>query len=1141
MKKKFKQLLLICLSVIIFSKTMLFGEIGIGLPSIIDKKVENLQKKVSKIIKPQEVIKIEILPSTYVVVSLNQQVRFEAKGIDKNNNIIQISPQWSVEGGIGIIDNYGVFTATSIGRGYVKALFNNIFAKSEVIVVSSTSNINVPPTKPMISGKTKVLVNSEELFSFYSEDADGDRFYFIIDWGDNNMSTTTYVSSLLSVSHIYQSTGVYSIKAKAVDEKNNHSEWSNEFVVEVVQEETKLLYKLNVDITPSGAGYVNIQPLKTEGYKDGEIVTLTAYANTGFVFYKWEKNGTEILQNPIQIEIKEDTSVTAVFISSGSIGQMCQLAILVGPAGAGNVITNPQGINFPLGTEVTLYAVANSGYKFSNWSGDISGTQNPINITLDSDKVVVANFVLADKYKLNINISPYGAGYVEIQPFSSDNTFVEGTTITLRAYSNSGYRFRNWSGDISGTSSVVQIVVTKEMYITANFEETSNGGTSYSVNVTVSPQNAGYVELNPIGGVYLENTQVVLTAVSNPGYVFTGWTGDIVSSANPITIIVNSNKNIIANFEQQIMYNLIVDVYPYNSGEVQFSTPGVMFPAGTKNTLTAVPYNGYGFLMWLGNDIYSKDNPYEVIVDKHIYLKAYFIRTSEGITFNVYSDQGTAGFIGAFNNASSFSIAQDNSVYIEGSYSMKATISSNLEESYGGWYVEEGGPGGSETRNMLGYSEGYLRFWLKTPVASSQIVVGILSSNLSPDTARSKLTLDKYGFISDNTWREVFIPLEDFVNKEPNLDFSVINVFFSISVVGPTYGEKNFWVDNVRWTTGENDTPPSVYIQNLTNGTTVSGTVEIIAVANDDKDITKVEFYIDEELKFTDTTSPFSYLWYTTSTTNGYHNIKVKAYDTILQSSVAQVGVYVNNISDDNPPTVAITNLQNGSTVQGTINVEVSVSDDKGVSQVEFYIYNVLQYTDYTSPFSWVWFTTNTTNGWCVLKVIAYDTVNQTASAQINVYVNNITYVLNIYNDNGISGNDIYTWSDNNLGSFADTYDSTAPEGSKSFMTNTNNGSWAGWGVIYTPNKANLSQFNGGWLKFWVKTPVNLKVEIRDTTSRGPRYINQYGWDGTNTWQEITIPLSDFGPVDFANIEYPFMITCETQAVFYIDDVRWLK
>lgn len=1133
-------LLLFCLPKILFSI-----DIGIGLPSIVDKKVENLQKKVSKIIKPQEieVIKIEILPSTYVVVSLNQQIKFEANGRDKDNNIVQITPQWVVEGGIGVINNYGVFTATSVGRGYVKALYDNLSVRSEVVVISTSSINNIPPVKPIVSGKTKIFVNSQELFSFYSEDTDGDKFYFVIDWGDGNISSTTYVSSSstesLAVAHVYQSTGVYHIKAKAVDDKDNSSEWSEDFIVEVFQE--KLLYKLNVSITPTNAGYVSVQPLKTEGYEYGEIVTITAYANPGFVFSKWDKNGTEILQNPIEIEIKEDTSISAIFISSGSAGQVCQLSVLVGPAGAGNVITNPQGTSFSLGTEVTLYAVANSGYKFTQWSGDITGTQNPITITLDSDKVVVANFVLADKYKVNVNILPTGAGYVEIQPFSSDNTFVEGTTITLRAYSNSGYKFKNWSGDISGASSVVQVVVTKEMYITANFEETTNGGISYTISVSVSPQNAGSVELNPVGGVYPENTQVVLTAVSNPGYVFTRWSGDVVSSSNPVTIVVNTNKNIVANFEQQVMYNLIADVFPYNSGEVQFSTPGVMFPAGTKNILTAVPYNGYGFLMWLGDGIFSKENPYEITIDKNLYLKSYFIRTSGGISFNVYSDQGTAGFIGAFNSASSFNISQDNSVYAEGTFSMKATISGSLEESYGGWYVEEGAAGGNETRDMSSYSEGYLKFWLKTPIPSSQVVVGIFSINLSPDTAKSKLTLDKYGFVSNNTWQEVFIPLQDFKNKEANLDFASINVFFSISVVGPTNGEENFWVDDVKWTTGENDTPPTIYIQNLTNGATVSGTTEIVAVANDDKGINKVEFYIDDQLKYIDNSSPYSYIWYTTSTTNGYHSIKLIAYDTIMQSSVTQIGVYVNNIANDNPPNVSITNLQNGTTVQGTIVVEVAASDDKGISKVEFYIDNVLKYTDSSSPYSWSWDTTSTVIGWHVLKVVAYDTVDQTASQQINVNVNNTTYTLNIYNDSGISGNDIWTWSDNNLGSFVDTSDPTAPEGSKSFMTNTNSGSWAGWGVVYTPNKANLSQYSGGYLRFWVKTPVNLKVEIRDTTLRGPRYISQYGWNGSNTWQEITIPLSDFGSIDFTNIELPFMITCETQAVFYVDDVRWLR
>jgi len=44
------------------------------------------------------------------------------------------------------------------------------------------------------------------------------------------------------------------------------------------------------------------------------------------------------------------------------------------------------------GTEVTIQAIANSGYNFVGWDGDASGTTNPIAITMDSDKSVSANF-----------------------------------------------------------------------------------------------------------------------------------------------------------------------------------------------------------------------------------------------------------------------------------------------------------------------------------------------------------------------------------------------------------------------------------------------------------------------------------------------------------------------------------------------------------------------------------------------------------------------------------------------------------------------------------------------------------------------------------------------------------------------------
>ncbi len=754
---------------------------------------------------------------------------------------------------------------------------------------------------------------------------------------------------------------------------------------------------------------------------------------------------------------------------------------------------------------------------------------------MNANKIVRANFS-ATQYTLTVNISPQGAGIVSLNP--PGGIYVAGTTVTVSAQANNGYNFTGWSGDITSTDQVVQILMDTSKTITANFEGSSTS-TIYTLNVNINPTGAGRVTLNPVGGVYPENTEVTLTAIPSSGYEFAGWSGDITSYSNPYVLVMNSNKTVTANFTQKT-YTISTSVYPPNAGTVNLSPSGGSYTAGTEVQLTAVPSSGYTFFMWLDTDMYSRSNPISVVVTKDTSLRACFMLTTTGSSFNVYSDQGAAGFVGAYYAQATFNIQEDNTVYKEGTKSMKATISSTSEEGYGGWYVEEGSAGGSEVKNMSSYSYGYLRFWIKGQI-SSGVIVGIFSDNLVSDTANSKIDISNYGYVGNDTWQDIAIPLQDFKQREPNLDFTQIETYFSIAVVGQTSGEKNFWVDNVRWTTGEQDTPPSVLISNLTNGTTVSGLITITATASDDVAITKVEFYIDNQLKFTDTQSPYTYLWYTTSTTNGAHLVKVVAYDTLLQTADSQIAIYVNNVENDQPPAITITSPTNNSTVQGTITVTVSVNDDKGMQKVEYYIDNNLQYASYSSPYSWVWYTTNTVSGVHTLKAVVYDTVNQTAYHQINVTVSNITYTLNIYNDSGISGNNIWTWSDGNQGSFANTVVSDAPEGSYAFVTNTNGGTWAGWGVTYTPTKANLSQYSGGWLKFWVKTPVNLKVEIKDTQVRGPRYINQYGWNGTNTWQEITIPLSDFDSIDFSQTELPFMITCETQTTFYVDDVKWIK
>lgn len=74
-------------------------------------------------------------------------------------------------------------------------------------------------------------------------------------------------------------------------------------------------------------------------------------------------------------------------------------------------------------------------------------------------------------------------------------------------------------------------------------------------------------------------------------------------------------------------------------------------------------------------------------------------------------------------------------------------------------------------------------------------------------------------------------------------------------------------------------TPPSAAITAPANAATVSGTVNVTATAADNTSISKVEFYINNTLKLTDTNPPYSYSWNTASGANGTYTVTIKAYD----------------------------------------------------------------------------------------------------------------------------------------------------------------------------------------------------------------------------------------------------------------------
>ncbi len=77
-------------------------------------------------------------------------------------------------------------------------------------------------------------------------------------------------------------------------------------------------------------------------------------------------------------------------------GTAAQYTLIVGvdPAGSGTVRLSPPGGRYDPGTAVTMTAIANSGWAFSGWSGDLSGSENPVNVTINNDQSVTANFLM---------------------------------------------------------------------------------------------------------------------------------------------------------------------------------------------------------------------------------------------------------------------------------------------------------------------------------------------------------------------------------------------------------------------------------------------------------------------------------------------------------------------------------------------------------------------------------------------------------------------------------------------------------------------------------------------------------------------------------------------------------------------------
>lgn len=156
--------------------------------------------------------------------------------------------------------------------------------------------------------------------------------------------------------------------------------------------------------------------------------------------------------------------------------------------------------------------------------------------------------------------------------------------------------------------------------------------------MNVSPDDAGGVKLgDTMAGTYPASAPIsgfdpVLEAVPASGYRFDGWSGDIDSDDNPLALVMDCSKTIVANFSP-VTAALTIEVEGGGSTE---PAEGVHdYARGTEIELSASPDKGWRFAGWAGEVADSTAPATTVTLGSDRTVAASFSRIAHDVTIEV--------------------------------------------------------------------------------------------------------------------------------------------------------------------------------------------------------------------------------------------------------------------------------------------------------------------------------------------------------------------------------------------------------------------------------------------------------------------------------------------------------------------------
>ena len=195
-------------------------------------------------------------------------------------------------------------------------------------------------------------------------------------------------------------------------------------------------------------------------------------------------------------------------------------------------------------TQNTIQVSPDTRYVFSHWSGDYSGVGSSGTVTVNGAMKITAEYQL--QYYLSVTAQPQSAPTPQGQGWYNANQTVtlQNAGQTIDQTSGSRLQFQGWSvdGQAPQSASSLNVAMNSPHTVAAVYAQ------QYYLNVQTDqgvPYGSGWYNA---GSTTPINVSTPVSSTYGVSIVFNGWQGDIQSSSQSTTVLMDGPKNVIATW-----------------------------------------------------------------------------------------------------------------------------------------------------------------------------------------------------------------------------------------------------------------------------------------------------------------------------------------------------------------------------------------------------------------------------------------------------------------------------------------------------------------------------------------------------------------------------------------------------------------